>query len=60
MAKQILSEEKRICLPGYYVRFPNTFVCNNIVHDYKKFNFEEVAIREKYYNGIDGILMERK
>ena len=27
---------------------------------YKKFNFEEVAIRHGYYNGIDGILMERK
>lgn len=27
---------------------------------YKKFGFKEVAIREGYYNGIDGILMERK
>ncbi|MBE6157524.1 MAG: GNAT family N-acetyltransferase [Firmicutes bacterium] len=27
---------------------------------YKKFNFEEVAIRPGYYNGVDGILMERK
>lgn len=27
---------------------------------YKKFNFEEKAIRKGYYNGIDGILMERK
>ncbi len=27
---------------------------------YKKFNFKEVAIRKGYYNGIDGILMERK
>lgn len=27
---------------------------------YKKNGFKEVAIREKYYNGIDGILMERK
>ena len=26
---------------------------------YKKFNFEEKAIRKGYYNGIDGILMER-
>ena len=26
---------------------------------YKKFNFEEKAIRQNYYNGIDGILMER-
>ena len=27
---------------------------------YKKFDFEEVALRKGYYNGVDGILMERK
>lgn len=27
---------------------------------YKKNNFKEVAIRKNYYNGVDGILMERK
>jgi len=27
---------------------------------YKKFGFVDVAIREKYYGGIDGILMELK
>lgn len=27
---------------------------------YKKYNFKEVAVRKGYYNGIDGILMERK
>lgn len=27
---------------------------------YKKFNFQEKAIRKGYYKGIDGILMERK
>ncbi len=27
---------------------------------YKKFNFKEVALRKNYYNGIDGILMERE
>ena len=27
---------------------------------YKKNNFITVATREKYYNGIDGLLMERK
>ena len=27
---------------------------------YKKFDFIEVAIRPAYYNGVDGILMERK
>ena len=27
---------------------------------YKKYNFVNVAMRKKYYNGSDGILMERK
>ncbi|MCI8547713.1 MAG: GNAT family N-acetyltransferase [Bacilli bacterium] len=27
---------------------------------YKKYGYKKVAIREKYYNGVDGILMERK
>ena len=27
---------------------------------YEKFNFEKVAIRKGYYQGIDGVLMERK
>jgi len=27
---------------------------------YKKFDFKSVAIRKKYYDGIDGILMEKK
>lgn len=27
---------------------------------YKKFGFKEVALREKYYNDIDGILMMRE
>ena len=27
---------------------------------YEKFGFEKKAIREGYYNGVDGILMERK
>ena len=27
---------------------------------YKKFNFEVVAIRKNYYDGVDGYLMERK
>ena len=26
---------------------------------YKKYNFKEVAVRRGYYNGIDGLLMER-
>lgn len=30
------------------------------IHLYKKFGFEAKAIRKGYYQGIDGILMERK
>lgn len=35
---------------------------NNIsaINLYKKFNFEVVATREKYYNGVDAYLMERR
>ena len=29
----------------------------NAIYLYKKYGFKEVAIREKYYNGLDGILM---
>ena len=32
----------------------------NALNLYKKFGFKEVAIREKYYNGVDGILMMRE
>lgn len=30
------------------------------IHLYKKFGFQEIAIRQSYYHGTDGILMERK
>lgn len=30
------------------------------IHLYEKYGFKEVAIRKNYYQGIDGILMERK
>ena len=35
---------------------------NNLsaIHVYKKFQFKEKAIRKGYYQGIDGILMERE
>lgn len=29
----------------------------NAISLYKKYGFKEVAIREKYYNGVDGVLM---
>ena len=36
--------------------------CDNdvAIHLYKKYGFEEVSKREKYYHDKDGILMERK
>jgi len=32
----------------------------NAINLYKKYNFVEKAIRKGYYNGIDGILMEKE
>lgn len=32
----------------------------NAIKLYEKYNFQQVALRKKYYNGIDGYLMERK
>lgn len=32
----------------------------NAIKLYKKYNFEEKAIRKGYYNGIDGLLMEKE
>lgn len=29
------------------------------IHLYEKFGFSKVAVRKGYYNGVDGILMER-
>lgn len=51
-----IGQEKKIVNITLEVR------CNNeyAVKLYKKYAFEEVAIRKNYYNGIDGILMERK
>ena len=33
---------------------------NKAIHIYEKMGFKKVAVRNAYYNGIDGILMERK
>lgn len=30
------------------------------IHLYEKYGFKKIAIREKYYNGENGILMEKK
>jgi len=53
LQKMIELVEKGITLE---VRIDN----NSAIKLYKKFGFKEVSIRKKYYNNIDGILMERK
>lgn len=36
-------------------------ITNNVaIHLYEKYGFKKVALRKNYYQGIDGILMERK
>lgn len=30
------------------------------IHLYEKYGFKQVSIRKRYYNGIDGILMEKE
>ena len=32
----------------------------NAIKLYEKYNFEKVAVRKGYYDGVDGYLMERK
>lgn len=32
----------------------------NAIKLYEKYNFEKVAVRKSYYDGVDGYLMERK
>ena len=32
----------------------------NAIHLYKKYGFIEIGIRKGYYQGIDGILMEKE
>lgn len=32
----------------------------NAIHLYKKYGFKEISIRKGYYQGIDGILMEKE
>ena len=68
---EVLSEERRknigSSLLKYLIENNNKDITlevriNNYpaINLYKKFGFKEVAIRKGYYNGIDGILMERK
>lgn len=30
------------------------------IHIYEKYGFKNICVREKYYNGVDGILMEKE
>lgn len=53
LLEDLIKEHKDITLE---VKITNEIAINL----YKKFNFKKQAIRKGYYNGIDGILMERK
>lgn len=53
LLKELIKENKDITLE---VNIKNSIA----IKLYKNFEFEEKAIRKGYYNGIDGILMERK
>ncbi|MBQ6538749.1 MAG: GNAT family N-acetyltransferase [Bacilli bacterium] len=53
LLEYLLKEDKNITLE---VKETNDIAINL----YKKYGFKEVAKRDKYYQGIDGILMERK
>ena len=51
-----IAEEKKIKNITLEVNINNEYA----IKLYKKYNFEVVAIRKGYYNGVDGYLMERK
>jgi ribosomal-protein-alanine N-acetyltransferase len=51
-----IGEDKNIVNITLEVRIDNI----NALRLYRKYGFKEVAIREKYYDGIDAYLMERK
>ena len=53
LEKMILVVDKNITLEVKIDNIP-------AIKLYKKYGFEQVAIRKGYYNGVDGILMERK
>lgn len=53
LMEKLLAEALDITLE---VRIDNEIAINL----YRKFGFEKVAIRKGYYNGVDGILMERR
>lgn len=55
------------CLLSYLIesyKFPITLEvrCDNLsaIKLYRKFGFRDVALRKNYYDGVDGILMEKK
>jgi len=51
-----IAEEKKIKNITLEVNINNEYA----IKLYKKYNFEIVAIRKGYYDGVDGYLMERK
>ncbi|MBP3841486.1 MAG: GNAT family N-acetyltransferase [Bacilli bacterium] len=68
---EVLKEERRKKIGSNLLQYLIDNNKNNItlevkidnypaINLYKKYGFKEVAIRKGYYEGIDGILMERK
>lgn len=51
-----IAKEKNVVSITLEVNITNKVAINL----YKKYGFEEISVRKKYYNGIDGILMEKK
>ena len=63
--KKIGSKLLDYLINEYYGKVDNITLevrCNNdkAIHLYKKKGFVEVAILKNYYNGVDGILLDRK
>ena len=60
IAKSLLNHLISICSEKENITLEVKADNINAINLYKSFDFKSVAIRKKYYNGIDGILMEKK
>ena len=60
IAKSLLNHLITICFDKENITLEVKADNVKAINLYKSFDFISVAIRKKYYNGIDGILMEKK
>ena len=58
LVKSMIEETKILNVEGMCITADDFNV--KAMNLYKKHGFEIVAVREKYYNGVDGYLMERR